>query len=80
MPIEEVTESIFKLIFRGIAYFAIEILWEIVCQWIGKTTLRIITLGKYPPTDNRDYCEGCVLLLGMVIFIWICAGILYLIL
>ena len=79
MPVEEVAESIFKLIFRGIAYLAIEIVWEVVCKWIGKMTLRIITLGKYPPADNKNYCEWCVLLLGMIIFIWMLVGVLYLV-
>ena len=79
MPVEEVAESIFKLIFRGVAYLAIEILWEVVCKWIGETTLKTITRGKYPPTDNKNYCGWCVLFLGMVIFMGVFIGILYLV-
>lgn len=72
MPIDELAGGLFKLIARAVMFIALEIFWETICYWIGKFTLRILTLGKYPPNDDEAHCVGCVHFFGMiVIFVFI---------
>lgn len=62
MPAGEIAEGIFKFIAR----LVIEVVLEIVCYWVGKVVLRIITLGKYPPPQAQDHSESFVASIGLV--------------
>ena len=68
MPVEELAGSIFKGIFRILIFIILEVFWDVTCLIIGKITLRILTLGKYPPKD-KEYCEWCVQIFGLIILL-----------
>lgn len=51
---EEVIGVTLRFIFHFIAYFVVEILFQIVFLGIGWFTLKIITFGKYPDKDTSE--------------------------
>jgi len=69
MPVDEVADGIFRVAWRVVAYILIDIITEIIFYWIGKITLRIITLGKYPPPADHEHADWFVSLIGILVVI-----------
>ncbi len=69
MPIDEVAEGLFRIIGRFVAYFIIDVLFEIVFYLIGKVVLRVFTLGKYPPPPVQSHSTGFVQFIGILAFV-----------
>jgi len=66
--------GIINAIGRFLGYVVIDILLEIIFYWIGKISLRILTLGRYPPRQEEKHCEGCVQAFGLTIFVVVAVG------
>lgn len=73
MPADEIGEALFRVVFRGAIYFVVEILWWLVCYYVGLPIVKIVTLGKYPdekPTVSQEIITSTVgfllLLFGMM--------------
>ena len=74
MPLDDLAGGLLQGIGRFIVYLVVDILLEIVFYFIGKYSLRILTVGKYPPKYEEKHCEGCVQAFGIVVFIAIAVG------
>ena len=48
MPVDEVEEAFFPGGFSAVVRFVIEILWELVCFYVGFPIVKLSILGKYP--------------------------------
>lgn len=67
MPIDGVAEGVIRVIAKFLGYIVMQIIIEMVLYVIGKVTLRIITLGKYPPKVGEEYLEGFVQFVGFIV-------------
>lgn len=63
---EEVVGGMLHFIIRVLAWFLIDIFFQVVCWGIGWATLKIITLGQYP---KKHTSEEAVSLVGFVILL-----------
>ncbi len=50
-------EEIAKGFLRGIGYILLEILFGTVCYWVGWPICKIVTLGKYPSSNQVVYLD-----------------------
>ena len=73
MPADEIGEALFRVVFRGVIYFVVEILWSIVSFYVGLPIVKLLTFGKYPaekPTVSQEIITSTVgfllLLFGMM--------------
>lgn len=66
---EEIGEGIVRLIYRFFRYIIIDALMEIVCFWIGRVFLLIITLGRYPRGKKVDDHEGFISFIGLLVIV-----------
>lgn len=73
MAADEISEAFLRVVFRYVVYFFVEILWELICYYIGFSVVRLVTLGKYPqdqPTMAQEIIASTVgfllLLFGMM--------------
>ncbi len=73
MAADEIGEAFLRVVFRYVVYFFVEILWELICYYIGFPVVRLVTLGKYPqdqPTMAQEIIASTVgfllLLFGMM--------------
>ena len=73
MPADEIGEAYFRVVFRYVVYFIVEILWDLVCFYVGFPLVKLVTLGKYPeekPTVAQEIITSTVgflfLLFGMM--------------
>ena len=76
MPADEIGEVFFRVVLRGVGYVLVEVLWEIVCYYVGLPVIKLVTLGKYPDNNPTVVQEsitsivGCLLLvLGLMWFL-----------
>lgn len=63
MPADEIGEALFRVVFRGVIYFVVEILWWIVCFYVGLPIVKIATLGRYPeetPSPSQEIITSAV--------------------
>lgn len=63
MPADEIGEALFRVVFRSVIYFVVEILWWMVCFYVGFPMVKIVTLGKYPeekPTLSQEIITSAV--------------------
>lgn len=65
MPIDEVTEGIFKVIGRFISRMVIDIVFEFFCFWIGRVFLKIVSFGKYPRDHFGDDSDTLCSFVGL---------------
>ena len=69
MPADEIGEVFFRVVLRGVVYVVVEVLWNILCYYVGLPVIKLLTLGKYPeekPTLAQEAMTsivGCLLLL-----------------
>ena len=69
MPVDEVAEGFFRIAWRFVAYFLVDLVFEIGCYWLGWITLKIITIGKYPPPADHEHADWFVSLVGIIVVI-----------
>ena len=48
MPADEIGEAFFRVVFRYVVSFVADILWNLICFYIGFPVIKLVTLGKYP--------------------------------
>jgi len=51
-------EEVAKGFLRGIGYILVEILFGTVCYWVGWPICKIVTVGKYPSSDQIVYLDN----------------------
>ena len=73
MPVEEIAEFAFRAVGRFLVNVLIEGAWELLCYFLGLWTLRVLSLGSYPP---RDMTEKQILRCQMIGLAEILAAIL----
>ena len=76
MPFDAIVEGLFHFIVRVILHFFVEIIFEVVCYFIGMAFLRCITLGRYPPRNDRPYSESFLSVVGLLVLASIIMGII----
>ena len=54
---DDLGEEIGRGFFRAIGYFLAEIFFGTICYWVGWPICKIITLGKYPASQQVVYLD-----------------------
>jgi hypothetical protein len=54
---DDLIGEIGKGFFRGIGYILAEIFFGTICYWVGWPICKVITLGKYPSSNQVVYIE-----------------------
>ena len=54
---DSLIEEVAKGFFRGLGYILAEIFLGTVCYWVGWPICKIITLGKYPSSNQLVYLD-----------------------
>lgn len=54
---DSLIEEVAKGFLRGIGYILAEILFGTVCYWIGWPICKVLTLGKYPSSNQTVYID-----------------------
>ncbi len=70
MPADEIGEAFFRVVFRAIVYFVVEILWSVVCYYVGLPVVKLITLGKYPDEKPTVGQEVIISTIGFLLLIF----------
>ena len=69
---EELVIGILHITGRVIAWFLLDIFFQVVCWGIGWATLKLVTLGRHPKKDMKEdsvaYVGFCMLLMVVVGF------------
>lgn len=55
---DDLISEIFKGFFRVIGYILAEIFFGTVCYWVGWPICKLVTLGKYPSSQQVVYLGG----------------------
>lgn len=69
MPLEDLAEVAFRFTGRVIGRIFIEIFFEILCYYIGRVILFIVTIGSYnhkKQNDNSGTLESAVGLISLI--------------
>jgi hypothetical protein len=48
MPADKIGVAFFRVAFRYVVSFVVEILWDLIFFYIGFPVVKLVTLGKYP--------------------------------
>jgi len=54
MPVEDIAEFALRGLARLLLHVLVEVVWELVCYIAGLCTLRLLTLGSYPPRELTE--------------------------
>ncbi|MGY8873002.1 MAG: hypothetical protein ACKVJE_21465 [Pseudomonadales bacterium] len=54
---DDIISEIGKGFFRGIGYILAEIIFGTICYWVGWPICKIVTLGKYPSSNQVVYLD-----------------------
>jgi len=65
VPIDDLAEGVVRLLGRALIEFASEVVYEIICYFLGLATLRVATLGAYPPSRTTPRQQTICKLLGL---------------
>lgn len=78
---DSILEAIGGFILRGIGYFLIEIVFEVIFYLTGYLALKGITLGRYPQNilefHNRERQDVYCMCVGAIFWLSLFAFILY---
>lgn len=66
---EELAEGALKTILRLIRFIFIEAFCEFLIYWVGRISLLIVTLGRYPRGRQVEEHEGCIICVGITVII-----------
>ena len=69
MPADEIGEVFFRVVLRGVGYVLVEILWNIVCYYVGLPIIKLVTLGKYPEQNPTVVQEAVTSIVGCMIIV-----------
>ena len=73
MPVDEIGEAFFRVAFRAVVYFVVEIIWWVLCFYTPM--VKLLTLGKYPeekPTVSQEVITSTVgFLLLLFLAMWL---------
>lgn len=75
MPADELVEGAARLIGRFLLEFVVEPIVEVGCYWLGFGTLRVVSLGQYPPAQPTARQERVCQVVGVVMVIAIAIGL-----
>ena len=64
MPADEIGEAVFRVVYRYVVSFIVEILWDLICFYIGFPVVKLVTLGKYPEGTGSTIKDPIYCLLG----------------
>jgi len=62
---EEVSEGLFRWAFKVFKWIIVDAIVEGVCFQLGRVSLLLFTLGKYPRGDMKNQHEGRITILGV---------------
>lgn len=65
---EDVAKGLFRVVFKVFHWLLIDALVEGICYFLGRFTLLVITLGRYPRGRMVREHEGRITLFGVVLF------------
>ncbi|PLY04978.1 MAG: hypothetical protein C0622_02080 [Desulfuromonas sp.] len=69
MPIEEITEGVFRIVGRFFFRLFIEVVFEFLCYWAGRIFLKTISFGKYPKDHFGDKSDTVCTITGIGIVV-----------
>ncbi len=76
---EELTEGTFKGILRLIRFILIDFFCELVAYWVGRITLYLMTLGKYPKEPESQKETEWITVFGVFVIFLLVVAISFLI-
>lgn len=62
-------DTIAEIVFRSVVHVVVETLFVGVFYWPGWLFLRIITVGRYPPTKSAPHSKEFVAIVGFAVFL-----------
>jgi hypothetical protein len=62
-------EAIAEVVVRAIAQFIGEVLFVGIFYWPGWVILRVLTLGRYPPSQSKPHNREFVAMVAFAVFI-----------
>ncbi|BCL69447.1 hypothetical protein MADA3029_940197 [Vibrio nigripulchritudo MADA3029] len=66
--LEELLTPVFRAISNVVSFLVVNIFVEFGCYLLGKATLLMITLGRFPDRNQSQEHNGKIALLGFTIF------------
>jgi len=69
VPLETIAEGLFHFIGRVAGWIVVDILLDIVFSLTGRLFLRVVTVGRYPPTEGDDYSESFIQVVGFLVLL-----------
>jgi len=57
----------------------VEMIFEVLCYWVGWTFIKIVTFGNYPKEKEIKNLDSLISIVGVVVIILILAIIIYVI-
>lgn len=73
--LDEIASPLFRLIGKVIGYLIIEFFFQVVCGFIGRTVIKVLTLWQYKKIlqlesyDTFESILGLLVIFGMVLYI-----------
>jgi len=69
LPVEELLGGVLRFAGRVLFEFFVEVVLEVVCHKIGRSSLRTISLRKYPPKKMTRRQEHLCTVVGLAILV-----------
>jgi len=66
---EEIAEGIFRSIGTVIRWIAVHLIFHILCFNLGRLTLLLVTLGRYPRQNVLERDEDKISFFGLLVII-----------
>lgn len=73
---EELAEGLLRTTFRVAKWVLFELFVDVVLYWIGKGTLKLISFGRYP--QSNDKAEGRCIFTGFAVVVLVFVALIYL--
>ncbi len=73
---EELAEGLLRTTFRVAKWVLFELFVEVLLYWIGRGTLKVFSLGRYP--SSNDEAHGCCILTGFATLVVVFVALIYL--
>ncbi|MEN8257981.1 MAG: hypothetical protein ABFS09_08990 [Thermodesulfobacteriota bacterium] len=77
MPVTEISEGFCHLCGRLLIRLLVDFFFEMVCYAVGFVSLRIITIGKYPPGNKEMFSDGIVSMIGALVILGFCLWLVF---
>ncbi|HHB1574560.1 TPA: hypothetical protein ACN99B_004192 [Vibrio parahaemolyticus] len=66
--LEEILTPVSRTINKVIGFLVVDVFVEFVCYFLGKVTLLLLTLGRFPDKTKSQEHKGKISLFGLTIF------------